>query len=34
MKKVKYFETEDGRQLKTAQFDGYDINDRTFESLM
>ena len=34
MKKVKYFETEDGRQLKTAQFDGYDINDRTFEGLM
>ena len=34
MKKVKYFETEDGKQIKTAQFDGYDINDRTFEGLM
>ena len=34
MKKVKYFETNDGKQLKTAQFDGYDINDRTFEGLM
>lgn len=34
MNKVKYFETNDGKQLKTAQFDGYDINDRTFEGLM
>lgn len=34
MKKVKYFETEDGKQLKTAEFDGYNINDRTFEGLM
>ena len=34
MKKVKYFETEDGRQLKTAEFDGYNINERTFEGLM
>jgi deoxyadenosine/deoxycytidine kinase len=34
MKKVKYFETEDGKLLKTAEFDGYNINDRTFEGLM
>lgn len=33
MNKFKYFETESGKKIKTAQFDGYKINDRTFEGL-
>ena len=34
MNKAKHFETESGNFVKTAEFNGYDINDRTFEDLM
>ena len=34
MKKFKHFETESGKTIKTAQFDGYLINERPFEGMM
>jgi hypothetical protein len=34
MRKFKHFETESGKTIKNAQFDGYSINDRPFEGLM
>lgn len=34
MNKAKHFETESGNFVKTAEFNGYNINDRTFEDLM
>lgn len=34
MNKAKHFETESGNFVKTAEFNGYDINERTFEDLM
>jgi hypothetical protein len=34
MNKFSHFETESGKKVKTAQFDGYSINDRPFEGLM
>ena len=32
--RFKHFETESGKTIKTAQFDGYSIGDRLLEGLM
>ena len=32
--KFTHFETESGNKIKTAQFDGYSIAERTLEGLM
>lgn len=34
MNKIKYFETENGETIKTAEFDGYNFADRLLDGVM